>query len=187
MLRATDPLPRLPRRVLIAGVSGSGKTTLAEVLASRLGIPHTEIDALYHGPNWTRRDEFFSDVDHMIAQPAWITEWQYRSVRPLLAAAADTILWLELPVRVWMFRLVRRTVQRRRNHEVLWAGNAEAPLWHFLTGRDHVIPWTLRTHREYRSLVSELERSHPMLQVVHLRSRKDVDQWLARLPDRSER
>jgi adenylate kinase family enzyme len=182
MLRATDPFPEVPRRILIAGVSGSGKTTLAEVLVARLRIPHTDIDALYHGPHWTRRDEFYSDVDRMIAQPAWITEWQYRSVRPRLAARADTILWLDLPVRVWMYRLVRRTIQRRRRHEVLWAGNVEAPLWHFFIGRDHVIPWALRSHREYRSLVAELEQTHPELRVVRLRSPRDVDLWVERLP-----
>jgi adenylate kinase family enzyme len=181
MLRATDRLPRLPQRILIAGVSGSGKTTLAAELVARLHIPHTDIDALYHGPNWTRRDEFYADVDDMIAAPAWVTEWQYRSVRPRLAARADTLIWLDYPARVWLYRLVRRTVQRRRTREELWAGNTEPPLWHLFTGRDHVIAWALRTHRDYRSLISDLERTHPGLQIVRLRSQRDTDHWLETL------
>ncbi|PRY70237.1 adenylate kinase family enzyme [Glaciihabitans tibetensis] len=182
MLGPTDTLPRAPRRILIAGVSGAGKSTLAIQLASRLGIPYTDIDALYHGPNWTRREEFYADVDAMIGGPAWVTEWQYRSVRPRLAARADILVWLDFPIRVWMPRLVRRRVQRRRGAEVLWAGNVEAPLWHLLTGRDHVLAWTVRTHRDYRTLILELENAAPRLQVVRLRTPREVELWLRRLP-----
>ena len=39
-------------RIAITGPSGSGKTTLAVEIARTLGIPHVEIDALHHGPNW---------------------------------------------------------------------------------------------------------------------------------------
>ncbi|MEK8226669.1 hypothetical protein NKG05_12095 [Oerskovia sp. M15] len=46
-------LGRSPRRILVAGISGSGKTTLCRRIAARLEIAHTEIDALFHGPGWT--------------------------------------------------------------------------------------------------------------------------------------
>ena len=54
MLSARDPLEPRPQPILVAGVSGSGKTTLARAIAARTGNPHTEIDALRHGPDWTR-------------------------------------------------------------------------------------------------------------------------------------
>ncbi|WHF21065.1 hypothetical protein QJS66_12400 [Kocuria rhizophila] len=39
------------RRILVAGSAGAqGKTTLCREIARRSGIPHTEIDALFHGP-----------------------------------------------------------------------------------------------------------------------------------------
>ena len=53
-----DPLPARPHRILVAGTSGAGKTTVAAALSARLGIPHTDIDGLYHGPGWTPRPEF---------------------------------------------------------------------------------------------------------------------------------
>jgi len=61
VLSADDQLPIRPRRVLVAGTSGSGKTTLATTIAATLGLPRTEIDALFHGPAWTPRPTFESE------------------------------------------------------------------------------------------------------------------------------
>jgi len=52
VLRGSDPLPHRPQRVLVAGASGSGKTTVAARVSAALGLLHTEIDGLYHGPGW---------------------------------------------------------------------------------------------------------------------------------------
>ena len=45
-------------RILIAGPSGSGKTTFAARLGRLLAIPHTEMDSVHWGPNWTPRPSF---------------------------------------------------------------------------------------------------------------------------------
>ncbi|CAM3457694.1 AAA family ATPase [Nocardioides dubius] len=179
MLGADDPLPIRPRRILVAGVSGSGKTTLAARIADAVGSPHTEIDALFHGPDWTPRPEFLDDVAALIAQPVWVTEWQYASARALLAARADTLLWLDLPFRVTLWRVVRRTVRRSRRREVLWNGNVEPPLHSMLTDRDHIIRWAIRTRRKYPALVARAAAAHPGLVVVRLRSQREIDAWLA--------
>lgn len=78
----------MPPWVLVAGTSGAGKTTFARRLAEELNIPHVEIDALFHGPNWTPRESYEADVRRFVETPAWVTEWQYRVVRDLLAGGA---------------------------------------------------------------------------------------------------
>jgi adenylate kinase family enzyme len=178
VLTATDPLPRRPRRVLVAGVSGSGKTTLAARLGRLLDLPHTEVDGLFHGPGWTRRPEFEADVDAFSARDSWVTEWQYSSVLELLATRADTIVWNDLPYPVVLGRVVRRTVRRSVHHEELWNGNHEAPLRTFLTDPDHVVRWSIRTRNKYRELVPAAATAHPHLTVVRLRRPRDVDRWL---------
>lgn len=62
LLDADDVLPARPARVLVAGASGSGKTTLARRIAATLEIPAVEIDALHHGPGWSRKESFEADV-----------------------------------------------------------------------------------------------------------------------------
>jgi adenylate kinase family enzyme len=179
LLTAHDPLHSTPRRILVAGTSGSGKTTLARRIAATVGAPHTEIDALYHGPDWTPRDSFMADVAAFVAEPAWVTEWQYGTARPLLLSRADLLVWLDLPRAVVMRRVVRRTVQRRLARTELWNGNLEPPLSAFFTDPDHIVRWAWRTHPQSAQRVAAAAISRADLRVVRLTSQHQVDRWLA--------
>ncbi|MEV8182686.1 AAA family ATPase [Specibacter sp. NPDC078692] len=181
MFTAADPLPEHPQRILVAGVSGSGKSTLARRIAALLGTRYTELDSLFHGPNWEPRAEFAEDVENLTQASAWISEWQYSSVRPLLARRADTLIWLDYPMPVSMLRLIRRTVRRRLRHEELWNGNYEGPLWGIFTDPDHIIRWGWNTRTSLRALVPTLDSAFPELHVVRLRSPREADMWLGRL------
>jgi hypothetical protein len=165
--------------VLVAGVSGAGKTTFAGRLAALAGLPHTEIDALFHGPDWTPRPEFQDDVRALVAQPEWVTEWQYGEVRPLLAAHADLLVWLDHPFwRVTFPRVVRRTVRRRLLREELWNGNREGSLAGVLMDQEHIIRWAVRTRRKYRDLVQRAARKNPGLVIVRLGTPAEAEAWL---------
>lgn len=181
MLSAVDRLDPPPLRILVAGVSGSGKTTLAQRISVATGIPHTEIDSLQHGPNWTPLDTFADEVDRFTRAQRWITEWQYRVVRPLLAERADTMIWLDLPVALTMSRVIGRTLRRRLRREELWNGNVEGPLRTFFTERDHIIRWAWRTRKSWRGKVADAAVAHPDLRIVRLRSTGDVERWLQTL------
>jgi adenylate kinase family enzyme len=178
VLGAHDPLPAQPRRVLVAGTSGSGKTTLAQQVADVLGVPHVEIDGLFHGPGWTPREEFVPDVQRFTDEPAWVTEWQYDAVRPLLAERADLLVWLDLPRRTVLRQVVVRTWRRRRHGTVLWHGNVEPPLRTFFTDPGHVVRWAWRTHASTAQRVAGVR---PDLPVVRLRSHAEAAAWLDRL------
>ncbi|GAB3754706.1 adenylate kinase [Zhihengliuella somnathii] len=182
MLSSRDRLPVRPQRILVAGVSGVGKTTLAGRIADALGVPHTEIDALFHGPGWTPRESFLDDVRALISQDSWVTEWQYGSARPLLAERAQVLVWLDLPfLTTTLPRVIRRTVRRRLRREELWNGNIEGPLHTFFTDREHIVRWAWSTRNKYRTTIPQAAAAHPHLTVVRLRTRRDVDRWLAGL------
>lgn len=181
MLGPADPLPTSARRYLVAGPPGSGKSTLARLLADGLGVPWVEIDSLYHGPEWTPRPTFTADVDRFTSTPAWVTEWGYRTAKPLLAGRADVLVWLDHPRWTVFTRLVTRTVVRRVRRVELWNGNVEPPFRTFLTDRDHIVRWAWRVYGEYATGIPELA-SDPearQLSVVRLRGQREVDQWLA--------
>jgi adenylate kinase family enzyme len=181
VLGPDDPLPYRPHRILVNGSAGSGKTTLAARVADRLGLPHTELDALHHGPGWVRRPEFLDEVAALAAGDRWITEWQYGDARPILLARCDLMIWLDLPRRTSFSRVVRRTVRRRWRREVLWNGNVEGPLWKMVVDPEHIVRWAWTSHHRTALRVEHTRRERPDLPVVRLRTPAEVDRWLTNL------
>ncbi len=61
----------------------------------------------------------------------------------LVLERAETLVWLDLPVPLVLWRLLRRTHHRHKHKTVLWAGNAEGSwreqlryvIWPALKGR----------------------------------------------------
>lgn len=179
LLGPHDPLPSVPRRVLVAGASGSGKTTLAARIGVLLDLPHTEIDGLFHGPQWVKRESFEEDVERFTAEPRWVTEWQYSAVRALLLERADLMVWLDLPRAAVMRQVVRRTVRRRVRREELWNGNIEPPLWTIVRDDEHIIRWAWTTHAVWAERMARIQAERPEFPIVRLRSRREVLAWLA--------
>lgn len=173
-----DVLPVRPVRVLVAGTAGSGKTTLAVRVGQALELPHTEIDSLFHGPNWTPRPSFLADVDSFTRQERWVTEWQYSAVRDLLADRADLLVWLDLPRTQVMRQVILRTLRRRLRRQVLWNGNREPPLWTVLRDRDHIVRWAWRTNALCAARVAALQERRPGLPVVQLTSHHQARVWI---------
>jgi adenylate kinase family enzyme len=166
------------RRVaVLATASGCGKTTVGRALAGRLGVPFVELDALHHGPGWQEAtaEELRAKVEPLVAQEAWVIDGGYQwKIGDVVVEAADTVVWLDLPIRVWLPRLVRRSARRIVTREELWNGNRES-LRGVFVGRDSLIGYSLRNQRRRR-------REYPVrlrrYNVVRLRSQKEVDRWL---------
>jgi adenylate kinase family enzyme len=172
-----------PRRILIGAPAGAGKTTLAREIENRTGLPHTEIDALFHGPGWTVRPRFHAEVDAFTGRERWVTEWQYTTqLGLLLTSRADTLVWLDLPVHVHMVRLIRRTLHRRRHRVPLWNGNIEPPLRTILTDPEHIVRWGWKGRKKMRGRVADASSAHPHLRVVRLRSSREAMLWVQGLP-----
>ena len=160
-------------RIAISGPSGSGKTKLAAELAARLGVRHVEIDALHHGQNWEScgPEVLRERVAAALAGDGWVSDGTYRSMLgDLVYERAETFVWLDLPVPLVMWRLVRRTRVRSRDKLELWNGNVE-PGW-----RESVpmLIWpafkrSFQNRREYPTRLARF----PHLDVHRLRSDGD--------------
>jgi adenylate kinase family enzyme len=172
----------LPRRILVAGSAGSGKSTLARELSTRLGLPYTELDSLYHGPGWIPRESFRSDVERIIAADAWVSEWQYTPVRPLLLERAELLVALDYSRARVMTRVVRRTLERRLRRIVLWNGNQEPPLRTIFVDRDHIVRWAWNMFSHNRRRLRDLEERPPAgVTVRRFRSPRETAEWLSAL------
>jgi adenylate kinase family enzyme len=163
---------------IVATASCSGKTTLGRELARRLEVPFVELDALHHGPNWTEAtaEELRKKVEPLVAGDGWVIDGGYwGKLGDLVVRNADVVVWLDLPVRVWLPRLLRRTAGRVLRREELWNGNRET-VRNVVLSRDSLLWYALRNHPRHRRVYPE--RLAPY-EVVRLRSPKEVAQWLA--------
>ncbi|MDQ1127204.1 adenylate kinase family enzyme [Microbacterium sp. SORGH_AS 505] len=180
MLSADDPLPFRPQRVVIAGTTGVGKSTLARRLAELWELEYTELDSLFHGPGWTTRPEFLSDVRRVADGERWVSEWNYfgSGGGQILGERADLAVWLDLPRRIARARLLRRTLRRRIRREHLWNGNVEPPLWTVFRDPGHILRWEMRTHATWRTRMPVVAAEYA-LPVVRLTHPREVGRWLA--------
>jgi adenylate kinase family enzyme len=169
------------KRVAVMGGSCVGKTTVSRRLASALGVPHVELDALHHDPGWQEApaDVFQARVlaAFEAASDGWVADGNYRSkLGSLVLERADTALILDLPFHVAFGRSLRRTIGRTITREELWNGNREQ-IRHLFTG--NWIPWwVVRTHNRYGREIPQRVAELPHLDVVHLRSDAEVERWL---------
>lgn len=173
------------RRVSVIGNAGSGKSALARALAARLGVPHVELDGIYHQPGWIplAGEEFVRRVGAAAAGDGWVIDGNYSAVRPLIWARADTVIWLDPPRRVVMRRLIWRTIRRVISRTELWNGNREP--WQNLVRRDpqtSIIAWAWHQHAVYqqRYAAAALDPAWAHLRFSRVTSRRDVRTLLDR-------
>lgn len=172
------------QRVAVIGSSGSGKTTLAAALARRLGVPHIELDALYHQPGWVPAapEGFRAAIDAATAGDGWVVDGNYGAAAESVRPRADVIVALDLPRLVVLRAVLARTLRRGVRREELWNGNRE-PLASLLRWDPErsIVRWAWTQHprrrAEIATLVADAGTGPPA--VVVLRSRREMAAWLA--------
>ena len=170
----------MTRQIVVKGTPGAGKSTFAAELARQLDLTYIELDALHHGPNWSAPPaaEFQARVRAaMAAAPhGWVIDGNYDSkLGETVLAAADTIVWLDLPFGVKLARLWQRTRHRIGGKVELWSGNRETWRGAFLD-RDSLFVWMIRAHVRHRREWPARFRDDP--RVVRLRSAAEARHWL---------
>jgi len=167
-------------RIRVTGTSCSGKTTLSRAISRRLNLPVVELDALFWGPNWTPvPDEIFrTRVAEAVAADRWVIDGGYASVRDVTWSRADTVIWLDYPMRAVLGRWARRTMRRLRTREELWPGTGNRERLGHIGRRDGLLWWILSTHRRRRRTMAAELAARSDLHEVRLRSSAEADRWL---------
>jgi adenylate kinase family enzyme len=170
------------RRIVVFGTTGSGKSWLAERLVAEKGLRLVELDALFWGPDWQPAplDLFRHRVECETRDGDWIAVGIYGQVRDIVWHRADTLVWLDLPLPLVMWRLLGRTLRRIVTQENLWGTGNRESLSRTLFSRDSILLWALKTHnRNRRRFTQDCESFAPGRTVIRLRSSRDVERFIA--------
>ena len=103
-----------------------------------------------------------------------------RKLGDLVLVGADTVVWLDLPLRVWFPRLLARTLRRIRGREALWNDNTESLRGAFW-GRDSLFGWALRKHFERRRDLADRACPLPRRETADAERGRPVSQRLRAL------
>jgi adenylate kinase family enzyme len=169
------------RRVAVIGGSCTGKTTTSRELSRRLGVPHIELDALHHDPGWQEASaEVFRErveAAFAAAPDGWIADGNYHGkLGTMVLEHADTVVWLDLPHRTALRRSLWRTAWRATTRKELWNGNRET--FRNAFSRHSIVWWVIKHHRSHRRKWPERLAPLTHLEIVRLRSPREIRHWL---------
>ncbi len=103
---------------MIIGPGGSGKSTLARAIAARTGLPVVHLDVLFWRADWEPApvEQAVRDLAAAVADDRWIVDGNFlqRVGEDGRLDRADTVIFLDLPRRVCLWRVIVRLVRDRR-------------------------------------------------------------------------
>jgi adenylate kinase family enzyme len=170
------------RRVVVFGTTGSGKSRLAEQVGQRTGLRVIELDQLFWGRDWQPAplELFRHRVEREIRDGDWIVVGIYGQVRDLTWRAADTLVWIDLPLPLVMWRLFWRTLRRVATREDLWGTGNRETLRNSFFSRDSILLYALKTHRRNRERFAiECEFLGKDKTIVRLQTPREVERFVA--------
>jgi adenylate kinase family enzyme len=166
-------------RIAIIGCGGSGKSHLARQLGAMLGITPVHLDTLYYDKDWNPLppEEFASLQAELVSPRRWVIDGNYASSLPIRLAAADTVIFLDLPARTCLGGIVQRRLRHGGGqHDAI--GVYDRITWGFIR---YIVSYRKKMAPRVRSLIAE-HAGHA--DVVVLASRRATRRYLAGVPAR---
>lgn len=168
------------RKILVIGSGGAGKSTFAGRLAAKLGLAVVHLDALYWQSGWreTPKPTWRAQIAELVARDSWIMDGNYSGTLAQRIAACDTVIFLDLPRTLCLWRVVKRAMRYwGRSRPDMAAGCPERLTFEF-------VQWIWQyPHRTRPKVLTLLEAQRDAKQIVHLRARADVEKFLANVTD----
>ncbi len=159
---------------MVIGISsGVGKSTFAKNLGKKLGINVYHLDSYFWKPGWVEAtlEEFTESQEEIVANDSWIIDGNYSNTFELRAKRADTIIYLELPRYMCLFRVLKRYFKHigKKRPDL---GCTEKIDWEFIT-----FIWTTYKPR-IRKMQERLERLSKDKTVIKLKGKKQIQAFL---------
>ncbi|WP_074087960.1 DNA topology modulation protein [Paenibacillus sp. P32E] len=165
-------------RILVIGSGGSGKSTLSRKLGGILKLPVIHLDTYFWNANWVPKEnaEWDQIVERFTYEDQWIIDGNYSRTMDSRIKRADLIVFLDMPRVLCMYRIFKRRIMYHKKARPDM--NEECPEkidWDFVKW-----VWNYRT-RSRKNTIKKLERIQEPQQVITLKTRKQVDEFIRSL------
>lgn len=173
------------RRVSVVGACASGKTTLAATMAGILATQHVELDCLAWASGWhpVAPHTLRARVATALRGESWIADGNCDDARDLIWSRATSIIWLNYPQPVVVFRAFQRSLRRFITRSTAPTGDTET-MRHILASPHSAVLRAITRHRSRcRELSVAVRRaSEQGLSCFQLLAPADATRLLRRLP-----
>jgi len=162
-------------RVVVIGSGGAGKSTFSKQLGGVLGIPIIHLDSLYWKPNWrkTQPEEWEKTVAELVERDSWVMDGNYGGTREMRIRASDTLIFLDVPRLVCLYRVVRRAIAYRgKSRPDMAEGCREKIDLEFVS-------WVWNFPERARARILEQMEQFPEKRFVILRTSREAETFLA--------
>ena len=169
------------KRILVIGSGGSGKSTFATKLGQLLNLEVNHLDKFYWRPGWVEpsREEWLQTVTELINRDSWIIDGNYGGTLEVRIQRCDTIIFLDLPRVLCVWRILKRNLRYRRGGRPDMAEGCVEKV------DPKFVAWVWNYSRRSRPRVLQLIREHADgKRIVWLRSKADVRKFLLIQGDR---
>jgi adenylate kinase family enzyme len=167
------------KKILVIGSPGAGKSTFARRLGEKTGIEVIHLDRLYWKPNWvetTDKDKWRAIVKKALEGDAWIIDGNYSGTLEMRLAKCDTVIFLDLPPALCVYRILKRVAFYRPGGRPDMADGCDEKLdWEFVK-----LTWTYPT-RSKPKVEALLRRFEGEKNVIRLKSKREIENFLANL------
>ncbi|CAH0196070.1 hypothetical protein SRABI96_01795 [Peribacillus sp. Bi96] len=171
-------------RIMVIGVSaGVGKSTFARGLGEYLNIEVHHLDTFYWRPGWVEAplNDFISAQKEVLSHSKWIIEGNYSDSFALRSEHADTIIYLELPLHVCLYRVVKRRLSYiGKTRPDMSVGCNEKLDWQFVK---FIMITYFPRKKKMKNILGELQRTKPEKLIVILKSKQEIEGYLLNRKD----
>ncbi|HLQ29133.1 MAG TPA: hypothetical protein VK140_07855 [Ktedonobacteraceae bacterium] len=162
-------------KIAIIGSPGAGKSTLAQQLGASLNIEIIHLDRYFWQPDWREkpRDARIEILKDLVRKERWIIEGAYLGSSEPRLSAADTIIFLDIPLWLCLYRI------RQRHNQ--YKGQARPDLPDGCSDNLNlkcvlkVLAFPFRDRRTLKQML----HSYKSKRIIRLRSGKEVKDFLA--------